>query len=65
MVQASREMCQFDYKYFQANWEASHPHPEINKIQTSSHTYSTDKLQSNLDAFILKSTLLVATMLTC
>lgn len=57
-------MRQFDHKYFQANWEASHPHPEINKTQSSLHTYSIDKLQSNLDVFTLKSTFLVITMFT-
>lgn len=46
MAQASREMNQFDHKYFQTNWEASHPHPEINKTQPSPHTYSIDKFQS-------------------
>lgn len=66
MAQASREreMSQFDCKYFQANWEASHPHPEKNKTQPSPHTYSIDKLQSNLDVFTFKSILLVITMLT-
>lgn len=67
MAQASRERNWFDQKYFQANWEANHPHPEINKIFIYlffPNTCSIGKLRSNLDVFTLKSTLLVITMLT-